>query len=49
VRADLLARLDRTGEAVTAYHKVLALAPFPSERRWIERKLAHLESAASSQ
>jgi RNA polymerase sigma-70 factor (ECF subfamily) len=45
VRADLLARLARGGEATAAYDRALALDPAPAERLWLERqraKVAHL-------
>jgi len=45
VRADLLARLGRRGEARQAYETVLSLDPPPAEERWIRRKLAMLENA----
>ncbi|MGZ5198305.1 MAG: RNA polymerase sigma factor [Telluria sp.] len=48
VRAELLARIGRTGEATAAYRKVLSLAPFPSERRWIERKLEQLTTTSDN-
>ena len=38
VRADLLARLGRRGEAVAAYDRALALDPAPAERLWLERR-----------
>ena len=45
VRADLLARLGRGGEALAAYDRALALDPAPAERLWLERRrgqAAHL-------
>lgn len=42
VRADLLARLRRTGEARAAYGAALALDPGPAERLWLERRRAAL-------
>lgn len=42
VRADLLARAGRVGEARAAYDAVLALLPPPAERLWLERKRAAL-------
>ena len=38
VRADLLARLGRGGEAVAAYDRALAVDPAPAERLWLERR-----------
>jgi RNA polymerase sigma-70 factor (ECF subfamily) len=38
VRADLLARLGRSGEALAAYDRALALDPAPAERLWLERR-----------
>jgi RNA polymerase sigma-70 factor (ECF subfamily) len=38
VRADLLARLGRGGEALAAYDRALALDPAPAERLWLERR-----------
>lgn len=38
VRADLLARLGRGGEAIAAYDRALALDPAPAERLWLERR-----------
>jgi len=38
VRADLLARLGRGGEATTAYDRALALGPGPAERLWLKRR-----------
>ena len=46
VRADLLARVGRHGDARKAYETVLALEPPPAEERWIRRKLAMLENGA---
>ena len=40
VRADLLWRLGRTGEADLAYDRALELAPGPAERRWLEGRRA---------
>jgi len=42
VRADLLRRLHRVDEARAAYAAVLALAPPPAERLWLERRMAGL-------
>jgi RNA polymerase sigma-70 factor (ECF subfamily) len=42
VRADLLARVGRSGEARIAYYAVLSLAPPPAERLWLERRRAAL-------
>jgi RNA polymerase sigma-70 factor (ECF subfamily) len=41
-RADLLRRLDRTGEAADAYREALRLAGTGTERRYLERRLAEL-------
>jgi RNA polymerase sigma-70 factor, ECF subfamily len=41
-RADLLARLGRTGEARAAYGRALALVHDEAERRLLERRLAQL-------
>jgi RNA polymerase sigma-70 factor (ECF subfamily) len=41
-RAELLARLDRTAEARTAYERALALVHDDAERRLLTRKLADL-------
>jgi len=38
VRADLLARLGRDGEALAAYDRALALDPAPAERLWLEQR-----------
>lgn len=37
-RADLLRRLDRTGEAARAYTRALELATNPAERRFLQRR-----------
>ena len=42
-RADLLARLDRIGEARLAYTLALEFAQLEHERRFLERRLAELE------
>lgn len=42
VRADLLARVGQTASAREAYDAVLALAPPPAERLWLERRRAGL-------
>jgi RNA polymerase sigma-70 factor (ECF subfamily) len=39
-RADLLRRLERTGEAAEAYRRALELAPSEPERRFLENRLA---------
>jgi predicted RNA polymerase sigma factor len=44
-RADLLAQLERTQEAATAYADALALDPPRAERLFLERKLAALKGA----
>jgi RNA polymerase sigma-70 factor (ECF subfamily) len=41
-RADLLRRLERNDEAVTAYVRALDLATNPAERRFLERRLSEL-------
>ncbi|HKE72678.1 MAG TPA: sigma-70 family RNA polymerase sigma factor [Acidimicrobiales bacterium] len=41
-RADLLARLDRTADAVAAYEHALTLGPSAPERRLIARRLGEL-------
>lgn len=43
VRADLLARLGRTGEAAAAYARAVELATNPAERDLLERKRAALD------
>jgi len=48
VRADLLRRLGRTGEADAAYGDALALDPDEAERRWLERRRASLQSGSGS-
>jgi len=42
LRADLLARLGRIGEARDAYDRVLALDPGPAERLWLQGRQAAL-------
>jgi len=42
LRADLLARLGRVGEAREAYDHALALDPGPAERMWLERRRTSL-------
>jgi len=42
LRADLLARLHRSGEARQAYDRALALNPGPAERMWLERRRTSL-------
>ena len=42
VRADLLAKLERSDEARAAYREAIALAKLEPERRWLERRLAEL-------
>ena len=42
VRADLLARLGRGGEAIVAYDRALALDPAPAERLWLQRRRAEV-------
>ncbi|PAU75564.1 RNA polymerase sigma factor [Halomonas salipaludis] len=45
VRADLLRRLKRYDEAAGAYREALALSPQAAERRFLERRLAEVQSA----
>ncbi|APX93712.1 RNA polymerase subunit sigma-24 [Halomonas sp. 1513] len=45
VRADLLRRLGRFDEAAQAYRQALALSPQAAERRFLERRLAEVQSA----
>jgi RNA polymerase sigma-70 factor (ECF subfamily) len=40
VRAELLGRIGRDADALIAYDAVLALAPPPAERLWLERRRA---------
>jgi RNA polymerase sigma-70 factor (ECF subfamily) len=42
VHADLLRRTGRKIEALAAYRRILALAPLPAERLWIERRMRTL-------
>ena len=42
LRADLLARLGRAGEAREAYARALALDPGPAERLWLQRRQSAL-------
>jgi RNA polymerase sigma-70 factor (ECF subfamily) len=44
VRADLLRRLDRPAEARAAYERALQLAHSEPERRFLERRVAELET-----
>jgi RNA polymerase sigma-70 factor (ECF subfamily) len=44
VRADLLRRLGRAGEAATAYEEALALATTEAERRFLARRLADIRA-----
>lgn len=48
VRADLLRRLGRTGEAEAEYAAALALAPGAAERLWLERRRASVHSGSGS-
>jgi RNA polymerase sigma-70 factor (ECF subfamily) len=41
-RADLLRRLSRRAEALTAYEQALVLAPTESERRYLRRRIAEV-------
>ncbi|HVT58525.1 MAG TPA: sigma-70 family RNA polymerase sigma factor [Thermoanaerobaculia bacterium] len=43
-RADLLRRLGQRGDAGAAYRRALALAGNPAERRFLERRLAEVET-----
>jgi RNA polymerase sigma-70 factor, ECF subfamily len=45
-RADLLRRLGRSGEAAEAYERALGLAEQPTERAFLERRLAEVRSSA---
>jgi RNA polymerase sigma-70 factor, ECF subfamily len=45
-RADLLRRLGRTSEAELAYTRALELAERPTERAFLERRLAEVRSSA---
>jgi RNA polymerase sigma-70 factor (ECF subfamily) len=45
-RADLLRRLGRRTDAVSAYEEALELAPTDAERRYIARRLAELTDRA---
>ncbi len=42
-RADFLRRLDRPGEAASAYREALELAPTEVERRYLAKRLAELD------
>jgi RNA polymerase sigma-70 factor (ECF subfamily) len=44
-RADLLARLGRTGESVAAYQRALELEPPEAERQHIQRRIRALTGA----
>jgi RNA polymerase sigma-70 factor (ECF subfamily) len=48
VRAALLARVERTEDAVAAYDAVLSLAPPPAERLWLERRRAALRAPTAA-
>jgi RNA polymerase sigma-70 factor (ECF subfamily) len=41
-RADLLRRLQRTGEARDAYERALSLATNPAEQRFLRKRLAEI-------
>ena len=43
-KADLLRRMDRKDEAVTSYRRALDGATNPAERRFLQRRLAELET-----
>jgi len=45
VRANLLRRTGRIGDASAAYAMALALDPPAAERRWLERRAAELRSS----
>jgi RNA polymerase sigma-70 factor (ECF subfamily) len=47
VRADLCRRLDRGAEARASYERALALARQEPERRFLERRIAELESRSA--
>lgn len=42
-RADLLRRVGRTSEAIAAYRRALALTDNPTERRFLEARLAQID------
>jgi RNA polymerase sigma-70 factor, ECF subfamily len=44
-RAELLRRLDRVDEALTAYERALELVHSEPERRFLEGRLAELQSS----
>ncbi|WP_051772874.1 RNA polymerase sigma factor [Saccharothrix sp. NRRL B-16314] len=46
-RADLLRRLGRHAEAITAYEEALALAPTDAERRHLARRVAEVTAAST--
>ena len=46
-KADLCRRLGRTGEAIAAYERALALTNQAPQRRFFERRLAELRAARS--
>jgi RNA polymerase sigma-70 factor (ECF subfamily) len=45
-RGDLLRRLDRGPEAVSAFERALELSTNPVERRFIERRIAELSAGS---
>jgi RNA polymerase sigma-70 factor (ECF subfamily) len=47
-RADLLRRLGRAADAAAAYRRAWALAPTTAERRFLDRRLAEVESGPRS-
>jgi len=46
-RADLLRRLGRTGEAIAAYERALALATQEPEQRFLSGRVAELRKLSS--
>jgi RNA polymerase sigma-70 factor (ECF subfamily) len=46
-RADLLRRLERWSEAVTAYERALALTTNAPERHFLQRRLAQVRTSAA--
>jgi RNA polymerase sigma-70 factor (ECF subfamily) len=47
-RADLLRRLGRNAEAITAYEEALALAPTDAERRHLARRITEVTADKGS-
>ena len=46
-RGDLLRRMDRVSESVSAYEKALELATLEPERRFLQRRISELRSRCS--